>query len=66
MGKKVEVGGEGNLIWYWVREKDQRLEGQQKECKQATSEVGGWGYPPECTRDLGGERLSELKVRDLR
>ena len=22
LGKKVEVGGEGNLIWYWVREKD--------------------------------------------
>jgi hypothetical protein len=24
-------GGEGNLIWYWVREKDCNPEGQQKE-----------------------------------
>jgi hypothetical protein len=29
-------------------------------------EVGSWGDPPECTRDLGGERLSELEGRDLR
>jgi hypothetical protein len=28
---------EGNLIWYWVREKDWRPEGQQKEWEQATS-----------------------------
>jgi hypothetical protein len=25
------VGGEGNLIWYWVREKDWSPEGQKKE-----------------------------------
>ena len=31
------VGGEGNLIWYWVREKDWSSEVQQKECKQETS-----------------------------
>jgi hypothetical protein len=30
-------------------------------------EIGGWGTPPqECTRDLEGERLSELKGSDLR
>jgi hypothetical protein len=29
-------------------------------------EVGGWGDLPECTRDLGGERLSGIKGRDLR
>jgi hypothetical protein len=28
--------------------------------------VGGWGDPPECTGDLGGERLSGLKGWDLR
>jgi hypothetical protein len=28
---------EGNLIWYPVREKGGSSEGQQKECKQATS-----------------------------
>jgi hypothetical protein len=27
--------GEGNLIWYPVREKDLRPESQPKECKQA-------------------------------
>jgi hypothetical protein len=24
-------------------------------------EIGSWGDPPECTRELGGERLSGLK-----
>jgi hypothetical protein len=28
--------------------------------------VGKWGNPLESTKDLGGERLSELKGRDLR
>jgi hypothetical protein len=26
----------------------------------------GWGDPPECSRDLGGKRLSGIKGRDLR
>ena len=29
-------------------------------------EMGGWGDPPECTRDLGDKRLSGIKGRDLR
>jgi hypothetical protein len=28
-------------------------------------EVGCWEDPPECTRDLGDEKLSGLKVRTL-
>jgi hypothetical protein len=32
-----ECEEEGNLIWYWVREKEPSPEGQQKEWKQATS-----------------------------
>jgi hypothetical protein len=28
--------------------------------------IGVWKDPPKCTRDLGGERLSGLKGRDLR
>jgi hypothetical protein len=44
-----------------VREKDWSPEDQQKEC-----EIGGWGDPPEYTRDLECERLSGLKGRDLR
>jgi hypothetical protein len=39
--KGKNMGGEyreeGNLIWYWVREKGWSLEGQQKEWKQSTS-----------------------------
>jgi hypothetical protein len=32
-------GGKGNLIWYWVRERNWSLEGLQKEWRQAT--LGG-------------------------
>jgi hypothetical protein len=41
-------------------------EGQQKEYKQPTSGNRRVGDSPECTRDLGCERLSGLKGRDLR
>ena len=34
---------------------------QHKEQKQEPQEVGGWGNIPECTTDLGDERLSGLK-----
>ena len=40
LGGKVDRGrgvrGEGNMVWYWVREKEWSPEGQQKEWKQAT------------------------------
>ena len=29
-------------------------------------EIENWGDAPVCTRDLGGERLSGLKERDIR
>jgi hypothetical protein len=38
-------------------------QGQQKEWKQATSGNIRLGDPPECTRDLGGERFSGHKRR---
>jgi hypothetical protein len=41
-------------------------EDQQKERNQANSGGRRWWNPLECTRDLGGERLSGLKGRDLR
>jgi hypothetical protein len=41
-------------------------EGQHNEWKYATSGDERWGDPLESTRDLGGERLSGLKRRDLR
>ena len=40
------VGGEGNMIWYWVRERDWSPEGQQKECKQETIGNRKSGDPP--------------------
>jgi hypothetical protein len=47
----------GNMIRYWGMGANRKSEGQQKEWKQETLEVGGWGVPPECTRDLGFETL---------
>jgi hypothetical protein len=60
--------GVGNMIWHWVREKDWSPEGQQKEWKQATSEVGGWvtlQKAPETwevrdSQDSKGETLDEM------
>jgi hypothetical protein len=65
-GVGVGDGVERNLIWYWVRKKDRRPEGQQKEWKQGTYGDRRLGDPLECTRDLGGKRLSGFKGRDLR
>jgi hypothetical protein len=36
------------------------------ETGNLATDVGGWGNPPEHTRDLGDERLTELRRRDLR
>jgi hypothetical protein len=41
------------------------LRTSRKNVNRQPQEVGDWGDPPECTRDLGGERLSALKGRDL-
>jgi hypothetical protein len=61
-----DAEGEGNLIWYWVREKTEALRASRKNVNRQPQEVGGWRDPPEYTRDLGGERLPGLKGRDLR
>ena len=63
--KGGQSGEEGNMIRYGVGEQERSPEGQQKESKLATSGGRRWGDSPECTRDLGGERLSGLKGRDL-
>jgi hypothetical protein len=44
------------------------LRASRKNGNRQPREVGSWGggNPPECTSDLGGERLSGLKGRDLR
>jgi hypothetical protein len=46
--------GEGNLIWYWVREKHWGPEIQQKECKQATSGNRRLGTPSRMHQRPGG------------
>jgi hypothetical protein len=57
-------GRQGNLIWYWVR--SEALRTCRKNGIRQPQEIGGWGNPPEYTRDLGSERLSGLKGRNLR
>jgi hypothetical protein len=42
------------------------LRTSRKNGKMRLWEVGGWGDPPEYTGDVGSERLSGLKERDLR
>jgi hypothetical protein len=58
--------GEGNLIRYWVKEKDEALRASKKNGNRQPREIGGWRDPPKLTRDMGGERLSGLKGKDLR
>ena len=47
LGGKVDegLGGEGNLIWYCVRENERNHEGQQKYWKQVTSGGRRLGVP---------------------
>ena len=42
------------------------LRASRKNGNRQPPEIGGWQDPLEYTRDLGGERLSGLKGRDLR
>jgi hypothetical protein len=68
-GTWVEEGtgrGKCNIIRYWGGERNCSTEGQEKEWKWASSEYRRWDSHLECTRDLGGERLSGLKGRHLR
>jgi hypothetical protein len=59
-------GGEGYLIWYWVKEKSEALRANRKNKNSQPWELGSWEDIPKCTRDLEGERLSGLKERNLR
>jgi hypothetical protein len=42
------------------------LRASRKNGNMQPWEVGGWGDPPECTRDMGSDRLSGLKGKHLR
>lgn len=67
-------GAKGDGIWQREEhdlvlgggKRTETLRVRRKNGNRQPHEVGGWGYPPECTRDLGVERLSELKGMDLR
>ena len=54
-----------NLIWHWVRQRAEAQRASRKNGNSQPQEIGGWGDPLECTRDLGGKRLSGIKVRPL-
>jgi hypothetical protein len=41
------------------------LRASRKNANKQPQEIGGWGNPPECTRDLGGKRLPGLIGRDF-
>jgi hypothetical protein len=60
------VGGEGKVIWYWEREKDLSLVGQQKEYKQANSGNRKLGEFPRMHQRPGRKSLPGLKGKDLR
>ena len=62
MGGTVESRMEPDL----VLGEGKGLRASRKNGNRQPQEVGGWGDPPECIRDLGGERLPGLKGRDLR
>jgi hypothetical protein len=74
--KQSQVGKEGRMVdregrakergtWsdFGLGKRTETLRTRRKNIKRQPGEVGG---PPECTRDLGDERLPGLKVRDLR
>jgi hypothetical protein len=60
---RVKGKGEHDQI-LWSR-KEALMAGRVKGNMQP-QEIGGWGDPLKCTRDMGGKRLSGLKGRDLR
>ena len=63
-GDRDEKGEHDHLLWR--EDRTEALRASRKNGNRQPWEVGGWGYPPECTRNMGGERLSGPKVRDLR
>jgi hypothetical protein len=57
-----DLGREGE----WGAKKSKVLRDSRKKGNRQLWEVGSWGDPPVCTRDLRGERLSGLKGKDSR
>jgi hypothetical protein len=49
------------MIGIWCGKRTEALRASRKNTNRQPWEVGGWGHSLECTRDLGGERFSEIK-----
>jgi hypothetical protein len=60
-----ELGKRGTWSGIGWGKRVKALRVRRKNGNRQPLEVGGWRDPAECTRDLGGERLSGLKGRDL-
>jgi hypothetical protein len=54
------------MIKYCVGKRTEALTASRQNENSQPQEVGGVEDPPECTKDLGGERLSGLKEGNLR
>jgi hypothetical protein len=61
-------GGWERGTWSGIEwgKRNEALGASRKNGNRQHQEIGGWANPLECTRDLGGERLSGLKGRDLK
>jgi hypothetical protein len=65
-GRERGAGERGTWSGIGWGERTKVLRASRKNGNRHPWEIGGLGDPPECTRDLEGERLSGLKGRDLR
>ena len=59
------AGGTGTWSDTEGGKRSEALRSSRKNGNSQLKEIGGWGDPPKCTRDLGGERLTEIKGRNL-
>ena len=40
-----EWGVQGNMIWYWVRERTEAIKARRKNVNRQPQEIGGWWEP---------------------
>jgi hypothetical protein len=59
-------GGRGTRSGVGMGKRTEALRTSRKNGNRQPWEVEDWRDPPECSRDLGGERLSGLKGWDPR
>lgn len=53
------------VTWSGIGWGIEALRASRKNGNRQPRDVGGWVYPIECIRDLGGEKLSGLKLGEL-